>query len=317
MKIFGKKRKPGSGPAAVSRQDAAADAIVLKLLADKPDPASRNAKERRLVKRYEERQQQQQVESKEDAASKSGAESETRETDDIVENAEKSESDDDDDDEQEEEEEEEEEAEDEEQADKEDDDDSEEKEVEEAHEQLNESIPTETPEPVSVEPTNDDDASPNTATLPDETLALLNQIPSKQRRKLVRQWERREATAQQVHEQANMIVNPKGTADNKHAADASTDQPKAKRRKKTIDESLLSPEERLRRQEQRRLQQEAKEKREKGLLVEDAKRHPLNSERRRANRRKPKWEKKPVVGGVSYKSEHASSGYNIRKTQKA
>ena len=307
MKIFGKKRKKSTA-AAVNRQDAAADAIVLKLLADKPDPATRNAKERRLVKRYEERQQQQ---LKEQTVVETGKEdsveddalvgSETRETEaeqdaSSVGDEEKSSSEED------------EEAEDEEK-------DDGESETNEATESFPEAISTETPEPVSTESTTHGDN--DTSTLPADTLALLNQIPSKQRRKLVRQWERREATAQQVHEQANLIVNPPGTANKRDAdaIDSTSEQPKAKRRKKTIDESLLSPEERLRRQEQRRLQQEAKEKREKGL-VKGSKRHPLNSERRRANRRKPKWEKKPSVG-TSYKSEHASSGYHIRKTQKA
>jgi hypothetical protein len=60
-----------------------------------------------------------------------------------------------------------------------------------------------------------------------------------------------------------------------------------KRRKKgpPINLADLSPEERKRREEQRLSQQHAAERRAAGLIDPD--RHPLNSERRRANRRKP------------------------------
>lgn len=63
--------------------------------------------------------------------------------------------------------------------------------------------------------------------------------------------------------------------------------PKRKRRKKGPPVNLedLPPEERARREEQRRMQIEAAEKRKAGLV--DPSRHPLNSERRRANRRRP------------------------------
>ena len=64
-------------------------------------------------------------------------------------------------------------------------------------------------------------------------------------------------------------------------------KPKKKRRKKkaAVDISTLTPEERARRGQQRQMQIEAVERRAAGLV--DPTRHPLNSERRRANRRKP------------------------------
>jgi len=60
--------------------------------------------------------------------------------------------------------------------------------------------------------------------------------------------------------------------------------PKSKKRK-LKDLSHLDPAERLRRETQRKMQQEAAERRASG--EQDLTRHPLNSERRRANRRKP------------------------------
>jgi len=59
---------------------------------------------------------------------------------------------------------------------------------------------------------------------------------------------------------------------------------KSKPKKKLKDFSNLPPEERGRREKQRQMQQEARKRRELGEVMT---RHPLNSERRRANRRKP------------------------------
>lgn len=72
-------------------------------------------------------------------------------------------------------------------------------------------------------------------------------------------------------------------------------KPKKKKANSPEDLSSLAPEERLRREEQRRLQKEAAERKQKQHPVSTLRqhRHPLNSERRRANRRKPKWAKKP------------------------
>lgn len=60
---------------------------------------------------------------------------------------------------------------------------------------------------------------------------------------------------------------------------------KSRRRKSKVNLDDLTPEERQRREQQRQMQKEAAERRAAGLV--DPNRHPLNSERRRANRRKP------------------------------
>mmetsp|Transcript_2389 Transcript_2389/g.5172 ORF Transcript_2389/g.5172 Transcript_2389/m.5172 type:complete len:295 (-) Transcript_2389:9-893(-) len=60
---------------------------------------------------------------------------------------------------------------------------------------------------------------------------------------------------------------------------------RSRRRKSKVNLDDLTPEERQRREQQRQMQKEAVERRAAGLV--DLNRHPLNSERRRANRRKP------------------------------
>lgn len=70
---------------------------------------------------------------------------------------------------------------------------------------------------------------------------------------------------------------------NENSVDNSTTRPKKKRKWK--DFSHLPPEERERREKQRLMQMEAAARRANGEV--DTTRHPLNSERRRANRRKP------------------------------
>ena len=153
---------------------------------------------------------------------------------------------------------------------------------------------------------------------------LVADLNSKERRKLTRKLERKEATLEQVIEEAQKLVhekqqpsvdNDKETSSDKStnnkrpaqseqtdSADKSTSKsrPAHKRRRKT-DWSDLPPEERLRREEQRRLQKEAAERRERGEDSSSHK-HPLNSERRRANRRKPKWLKKQAFQQLKYKS---------------
>ncbi|KAL7467579.1 hypothetical protein ACHAXS_007818 [Conticribra weissflogii] len=64
-----------------------------------------------------------------------------------------------------------------------------------------------------------------------------------------------------------------------------TPKKRSRRRKSNVNADDLSPEERQRREQQRKMQKEAAERRAAGLV--DPNRHPLNSERRRANRRKP------------------------------
>lgn len=100
------------------------------------------------------------------------------------------------------------------------------------------------------------------------------------------------------------------TAQNVDSSLSASPPTKNKKRKKEVDHSNLTAEERLRRQEQRRLQEEATERRAKGEAVTKAgHKHPLNSQRRRANRRKPTWKR----GSKVVTNDHNSSGFMMRK----
>jgi hypothetical protein len=163
---------------------------------------------------------------------------------------------------------------------------------------------------------NNDQSTDDSDVNINEILAKLEGLNSKDRRKFLRQLKmssggaidesviaaaeekalrvakrnEREAAATAATEKAAMVKkSPKkknGDEKNNSLEDHTT-EPKKKRRKKgpTVDVSALSPEERRRREEQRVMQREAAEKRATGSVDPD--RHPLNSERRRANRRKP------------------------------
>lgn len=74
-----------------------------------------------------------------------------------------------------------------------------------------------------------------------------------------------------------------------HLSNNSTNTNTNTKKKKRKDFSHLPPEERARREKQRQMQQEARKRREEELEETGtlSTRHPLNSERRRANRRKP------------------------------
>ena len=149
-----------------------------------------------------------------------------------------------------------------------------------------------------------------------ELLNMLEGLNSKQRRKLGRQLDREgdEALEEIKKEAASLLKatnkdgliadEEKSKSDAKSKDNATT--PVGKKRKK--DWSHLTPEERLRREEQRRLQKEAAERREREGPNSSGHRHPLNSERRRANRRKPKWTSTRPA------NDHDSSGYHMRKT---
>jgi hypothetical protein len=161
--------------------------------------------------------------------------------------------------------------------------------------------------------------------------ALLDQLNSKQKRTLSRKLERQGLSVlDEVEKEAKEMLKVdvpstdkvETKSGNKRGHDKVGDEMDSpsgdkvsttlsnKKRKKEVDLSRLPPEERLRRQEQARLQQEAAERRAKGdIIAKPGHKHPLNSQRRRANRRKPKW-KKPSVG---VKNEHNSSGFVMRK----
>ena len=163
-----------------------------------------------------------------------------------------------------------------------------------------------------IQPTNDEQSTGVNIT---EILAKLEGLNSKDRRKLLRQLktssggaidesviaaaeekarrvaERNEkeaanATAGGADKSSKRKGGGGGGGEEKAAPDDRTG-PRKKRRKKgpPVDLGALPPEERRRREEQRAMQREAAERRAGGLVDPD--RHPLNSERRRANRRKP------------------------------
>jgi len=141
---------------------------------------------------------------------------------------------------------------------------------------------------------------------------LLQKLNSKQRRKLTRELEQTgnvEGIRQKLHELLELKVSeyaaPQAESNKKRSVstcDETTTMMESagkrhlsKKRRKMVNENDLSAEERLRREEQRRLQKEAAERRSAGgddpasSPAGKRHRHPLNSERRRANRRKPKW----------------------------
>ncbi len=145
---------------------------------------------------------------------------------------------------------------------------------------------------------------------------LLEKLNSKQRRKLMRRLEREGSSVlNEIHEEAmNLLKESEKSEPSSETASKSNPQQETEKtesgKKRKKDWGDLPPEERLRREEQRRLQQEAAARRAKDPNA--TKRHPLNSERRRANRRKPKWERKRPV-----ENEHNLSGYHMRRLKQA
>jgi len=172
---------------------------------------------------------------------------------------------------------------------------------------------------------------------------LVSQLSSKMRRKLMRQYERSgdlDATLSEVRNLLSSSTSSSGidSKTNESAFEktfavrsenvSSDPSPSSlKRRDKSVDWSSLPPEERLRREDQRRRQKEAAEQRLQmtalgvDAMKEKLFRHPLNSERRRANRRKPKHtshkgafkEKESSLKG----NEHDTSGFLMRQSMKS
>lgn len=151
---------------------------------------------------------------------------------------------------------------------------------------------------------------------------LLEGLNSKQRRTLMRKLDREgEAVLEEVRKEALRLLEESKaqiplaatTTETEHQQSQSKD-PSTSGKKRKKDWSDLSPEERTRRETQHRKQQEAAERREKqGDDHGSGKhRHPLNSERRRANRRKPRWERNRQAN-----SEHNTSGFQVRKNQQS
>lgn len=148
---------------------------------------------------------------------------------------------------------------------------------------------------------------------------LLDNLNSKNKRKLTRQLDREGSVSlKSIHAEASRLIqelkasNADEPQDNSKMEQKGSCKSKKRKRSKSVDWSSLPAEERLRREDQRRLQKEAAERRAReGDKPNKKHKHPLNSERRRANRRKPKW------SNTSKKqqdyNEHDTSGYHMRR----
>lgn len=312
MKIFAKRKRTVVDPETAEKlrkeQEAQkkveADKAVQELL--KLDPSKLNAKQRRLVKRYKERH----GDEMQSPSSEKTKQEKTKNSEDLApepksadaQAQEESSSDSSDSDNSSR------------------DDESVVEAIDDKNEMAEEKSQTKTKERPNTQPTPANDGGKNNDLNEGKVKKLLEKLNSKQRRKLMRLLEREgNSILEEVHAEAITLLkasdaekatSTNDTPETKKDPNTATKQVSGKKRKK--DWSDLPPEERLRREEQRRMQQEAAARRAKeGPSA--TKRHPLNSERRRANRRKPKWESKrqPV------ENEHDTSGYHMRKLKKA
>lgn len=140
---------------------------------------------------------------------------------------------------------------------------------------------------------------------------LLDQLNSKTKRTLSRKLDRDGAKAlPEVEQEVNKLLGITDETSKKRGADALTGSSSKKKKKKKVDVTSLTAEERLRREEQRKKQKEAAERRANGEMTSGHHKHPLNSERRRANRRKSKWKNTFVVED---NKNHNASGFLARK----
>lgn len=142
----------------------------------------------------------------------------------------------------------------------------------------------------SMDETNEKLAAGDAMAIDQDLQTNLDKLNSKQRRTLVREFQRT-GDLGKLQTQTEKLLNQSETT--------TQEPPKKKRRREKIDCNSLPREERLRREEQRRKQDAAAKARALSAVeVTNDKasskkhKHPLNSERRRANRRKPKWLKR-------------------------
>lgn len=328
MKIFAKRKRKaapaGTTASAKERDSFASDPIVEELLTK--DPKEWNSKERRMIKRYQDRKAES-LEANSDGIHKP-EESESVEkgkekfeedapNEDINSKIEGNDSDDDDDESSS-------------------DSDGEGPTEKIAHTQPSEATTekvggndeTATPAKWTDEPTAADEKTEEedggVKVNPEhEVYKLLDKLNSKMKRTLSRKLERQGATAlDEVESEAKKLLGgstdakeskKRGSGDVEKKSGTEENQSN-KKSKKEVDWSNLSAEERLRREEQRRKQNEALERRANGEDKTPGYKHPLNSERRRANRRKPKWKNGTPSSGVKVvKNEHNYSGYAHRK----
>jgi hypothetical protein len=141
----------------------------------------------------------------------------------------------------------------------------------------------------------------------DDLQKVLDKLSSKLRRKLIRLLERG-GNIEDVRKEAVSLLG-----ENDKGGDIADDSIPAKKRRKGADWSALPTDERLRREEQRRVQQEASERRISGEQQGSKHKHPLNSERRRANKRKPKYARRVNKP----ENEHDTSGFQMRRIEKS
>eukprot|EP00521_Asterionellopsis_glacialis_P009075 CAMPEP_0195283788 /NCGR_PEP_ID=MMETSP0707-20130614/2218_1 /TAXON_ID=33640 /ORGANISM="Asterionellopsis glacialis, Strain CCMP134" /LENGTH=358 /DNA_ID=CAMNT_0040343023 /DNA_START=89 /DNA_END=1165 /DNA_ORIENTATION=+ len=190
--------------------------------------------------------------------------------------------------------------------------------------------------PEAEEKEKEETTSPNMGK--EEVLKMLESLNSKQRRKLARQLEREgdealdavrdealrltkeaEEASKPAKVDTAIAADDKNNQHTKATTSAKETKTTKKGKKRKADWSDLPAEERFRREEQRKKQKEAAERREQEANDPNASskkfKHPLNSERRRANRRKPKWARKSQLN--MEKNEHHTSGFHMRKITKA
>ena len=327
MKIFATRtKKKAVGPRTVNKSDP----VVEELL--KKDPSDWNAKERRMIKRYQKRKETDTPETV-DETKKTEEINEAEEQEENIEQEEKdgdennkSNSDNSDDS----------------SSSSDDESDQEEEEAAAGDEQKENAIEGESSSDNNAEDSTEAKAEQSTIETEEKTddpeddgkvgkdheiWSVLDKLNSKQKRTLTRKLERRgTAVLEEVEQEANKIldetmpIEEAAVVPKRELPEATSEAPTKKRRKKQADWSSLTPEERLRREDQRRKQQEAAERKARGeSTIKPGHKRPLNSARRRANRRKPKWEKKipserPDIS--NYKQDHHSSGFTHRKTRK-
>jgi hypothetical protein len=345
MKIFAtRKKKKSVGPRTVHKSDP----IVEELL--KKDSSEWNAKEKRMVKRYRDRKAKESADDDDDDGTATSSsiiveegKEKTEDNDDDNNSGDSSDDDSDDDDDD-----------DDDKDSSSDDDESEDSKEEKISETENNDITKELPKKkdpptlkkqeistdeivvdVSKEKGDDDNNDNDEMVCKDhEIWSLLDKLNSKQKRTYSRQLKRLgRSVLDEVEKEVNKILDEMiiaenlkrdqteaASTDNKDATNETENstenlEQKKKKQKKDIEWSKLTVEERFRREEQRKKQQEAAERRARGEAIAPGHKRPLNSERRRANRRKPKWISKPSSQDIE-KFDHNSSGFSHRKLVK-
>ena len=347
MKIFAtRKKKKSVGPRTVHKSDP----IVEELL--KKDSSEWNAKEKRMVKRYRDRKAKESIDDDDEEGNATSSsiiveegKEKTEDNDDDNNSGDGSDDDSDDDDDDDKD------SSSDSSSDEDDSEVSKEEKISETEktEPKNNDITRELPKKKDPQGTStdeivvavseekgDDDSNDNDEMVnkDHEIWALLDKLNSKQKRTYSRQLKRLgRSVLDEVEKEVNKILDEMiiaenlkrdlteaASTDNKDATNETENstenlEQKKKKRKKDIEWSKLTVEERFRREEQRKKQQEAAERRARGEAIAPGHKRPLNSERRRANRRKPKWISKPSSQDIE-KFDHNSSGFSHRKLVK-